>query len=65
MSVAMIDSIYEGIVTATTKETLSKIKRVLDKYRDDNTVSPVVYRGLNQDIRDRADWMLAQRKGRK
>lgn len=57
MSVAEIDFIYEEIMLSMEREALRKVKRVLDKARDTGRISPVVFRGLNQDIRNRADWL--------
>jgi len=61
MTMAKVDYYYESISMATTRETLSSIKRAIDRARDCNDLTPVMFKGLNHDLRSRADWL----RGRK
>ena len=61
MTMTKVDYYYDSITMATTRETLSSLKRAIDKARDCNDITPVMFKGLNHDLRSRADWL----RGRK
>lgn len=61
MTITTVDAYLNMISSTKDRSTLSKIKGMIDNARDNHTLTPVMFQGLNKDIRDRADWLRTRR----
>lgn len=60
MTVSRIDYLFNMIKTAN-RSKLSKVKAAINEAVTNGALSPVMYRGLNEEIRNRADWLRSRK----
>lgn len=63
MSISELDLYCRDIATSYTLRDLTKLRVIFDKMQKAGSISYGIYKGLNSDIRNRADWL--KRRGNK